>query len=109
MLLPVIGHKEASFSSFASNVLNEVRGNQKEDKKMGVQKKGKTILGFICIVSMLTLAACSSTGGKPQAGGETGQAPASSNNKTISIGIISPPFNFNPISLRGPPTIYLQR
>src|SRR5207244_1366975 len=66
---------------------------------MGVQQKGKTILGLICIVSMLlALAACSSTGVKPQAGGETGKAPTSSNNKTISIGITNPPFNFNPIN-----------
>src|SRR5206468_10241523 len=68
---------------------------------MGVQKKGKTILGLVCIVSMLALAACSSTGGKPQAGGENDKALTSSNNKTISIGITNAPITLNPIDTVG--------
>src|SRR5206468_2269371 len=61
-------------------------------KKMGIQKN--TFLGLICIVSMLTLAACSSTGVKE---GENVKAPTSSNIKTISIGTSSAPPGFNPI------------
>src|SRR5206468_11057351 len=74
---------------------------------MGVQKKGKTILGFICIVSMLAMAACSSTGGKPQAEGENGKAPTSSNNKTVSIGITNAPVNFNTIDSQGGTETYI--
>src|SRR5206468_10651429 len=74
---------------------------------MGVQKKGKTILGLICIVSMLALAACSSMGAKPQAEGENGKAPTSSNNKTISIGITNAPLNFNPIDSQGATETYI--
>ena len=50
-------------------------------------------MGLLRIVSMLVLVACTST--------ETGKAPTSSNNKTISIGTSSAPANFNPIDNTG--------